>query len=54
MIRRVFIAVFIGIAGIVFSGCNTVSGAAKGASDGAKKDYEEAKKADVWLQDNLW
>jgi predicted small secreted protein len=36
------------------AGCNTVSDAAKGASAGAKKDYKEVKKADVWLQDNLW
>jgi predicted small secreted protein len=54
MIRRICIVFCICLAGIVFSGCNTVGGAAKGASDGAKKDYEQAKKADVWLQDNLW
>jgi predicted small secreted protein len=36
------------------SGCNTVSGAAKGASDGAKKDWEAAKKTDVWMKKNLW
>ncbi len=35
-------------------GCHTVGGAAKGASEGAKKDYQEMKKADAWLQENLW
>lgn len=35
---------------VLSSGCETV----KGASDGARKDYENAKKADKWMQDNLW
>jgi predicted small secreted protein len=54
MIRRLFIIVFLCIAGVCLAGCNTVGGAAKGASDGAKKDYEQAKKTDAWLQENLW
>ena len=39
---------------VFIEGCHTVSDAAKGASVGAKKDYKEVKKADVWLQDKLW
>ena len=36
------------------AGCHTVGGAAVGAADGAKKDYQQAQKADAWLQKNLW
>jgi predicted small secreted protein len=36
------------------SGCNTVYQASKGAAEGAKQDVENAKKADVWMQKNLW
>jgi len=54
MTRRLYAAMVIGLFSVCLCGCNTVGGAAKGASDGAKKDYEQAKKADVWLQDNLW
>ena len=32
------------------SGCHTVEGASKGA----QQDYEDAKKADEWMQKNLW
>lgn len=39
-------------------GCNTVykstKGAAQGAVEGAQQDYQEAKKADAWMQKNLW
>ncbi|MDD5730214.1 MAG: hypothetical protein PHN57_03690 [Candidatus Omnitrophica bacterium] len=36
------------------SGCETAKGAACGAQDGAKKDWENAKKTDAWLKKNLW
>jgi predicted small secreted protein len=36
------------------SGCNTVAGASKGAAEGAKKDYEDAKKADELMRKSLW
>jgi hypothetical protein len=39
---------------VLMAGCHTVAGVASGAAAGAQKDYKEAKKADVWLQDNLW
>ncbi|MFA5099844.1 MAG: hypothetical protein WC547_03050 [Candidatus Omnitrophota bacterium] len=43
---------------VLMAGCHTVAGtaagAAQGAAGGAQKDYNQAKKADVWLQDNLW
>lgn len=42
------------LACIIVSGCNTASGAAAGAAKGAQKDYETVKKADAWLQENLW
>jgi hypothetical protein len=39
---------------VLMAGCHTAAGAASGAAAGARKDYQEAKKADVWLQDHLW
>lgn len=39
---------------LLIAGCETVKGAFTGASDGAKKDWEAAKKADQWMRDNLW
>ena len=35
---------------VLISGCNTC----KGAAEGLSKDVEEAKKADTWIQKNLW
>ena len=35
---------------ILISGCETM----KGAFEGAKKDWDSAKKADQWLRKNLW
>ena len=35
---------------ILISGCETV----KGACEGAKRDWESAKKIDDWMQKNLW
>ena len=53
MSRTLMLAVLLSCA-VLMAGCHTVAGAASGAAVGAKKDYQEAKKADVWLQDNLW
>ncbi len=54
MTRKALLLLLLWCSSILCCGCNTVGGAAKGAADGAKKDYEEAKKADAWLQENLW
>lgn len=54
MKRSLVALVFICLLAVSACGCNTVGGAAKGASEGAKKDYQEMKKADAWLQENLW
>jgi len=39
-------------------GCNTMKGACKGASEGAKKDWDSTcnatQGADGWIQKNLW
>ena len=53
MSRALMFAVLLACA-LFIAGCHTVSDSAKGASVGAKKDYQEMKKADAWLQDNLW
>jgi predicted small secreted protein len=54
MINRAFL-LFILLAFVIsIGGCNTVSGAAKGAAEGAKKDYEAAKKTDSLMRENLW
>jgi len=43
------------LAAVLFlSGCETLKGSAKGACEGAKRDFENAQKIDAWLRDNLW
>jgi len=39
---------------ILISGCETIKGAFSGATDGAKKDWGQAKKIDDWMRKNLW
>ena len=39
---------------IFVGGCETLKGAGKGASEGAKKDWEKAQEVDVWMRKNLW
>jgi hypothetical protein len=51
---RILVLVALLLVVCVTAGCHTVGGAAVGAAEGAKKDYQQVKKADVWLQDNLW
>jgi len=53
MSRAFLLAVLLSCA-VLMAGCHTVAGAASGAAAGAQKDYQEAEKADVWLQKNLW
>lgn len=43
------------------AGCETCKGAANGfaatatgVADGAKKDWENARKIDAWMRKNLW
>jgi hypothetical protein len=42
----VLLTLFVG----VFSGCGTC----KGAAEGFKKDWESLKRADRWVQKNIW
>jgi len=39
---------------ILISGCETLKGGVQGATGGAKKDWEAAKRADEWMRKNLW
>ena len=39
---------------VVIAGCETMKGTAKGAAEGAKKDWQAAIKADEWIKKNLW
>ena len=39
---------------VLISGCETIKGAFTGAGDGARKDWEAAKKVDDWMRKNLW
>jgi len=54
MIRKAVLLSVVIVLAVVISGCNTVYRASKGAAEGAKQDLEEAKKADAWMQKNLW
>jgi predicted small secreted protein len=54
MIRKTVLLSALIIFVISITGCNTVYRASKGAAEGAKQDVEEAKKADAWMQKNLW
>lgn len=55
MIRsKVLLAIVFFSVGIFLSGCGTISGAAKGAAEGAKKDWQTANKLDDWIKENLW
>ena len=50
--KSLLIAVLTGVLFLV--GCETLKGAANGTTEGAKKDFEQAKKIDSWLRDELW
>jgi hypothetical protein len=53
MSKALMLAVLFACA-LFLAGCHTVSGAASGAAAGVPKDVEQVKKADAWLQKNLW
>ena len=50
---KAILTVIIGLA-FCLQGCSTFKGAAKGAAEGAKEDWSALKKADGWIQENLW
>lgn len=54
MIKKSILLFLVCIFMVIASGCNTVSKAAKGAGEGAKEDWENAKKTDDWMRKNLW
>jgi predicted small secreted protein len=54
MMKKAVMFLVLAAAMIAFSGCNTISGAAKGAKEGMKKDAQAFKKSDQWMQENLW
>lgn len=39
---------------ILISGCETIKGAFGGATDGARRDWEQARRIDDWMRKNLW
>ena len=39
---------------LLIAGCETIKGAFRGASEGAKKDWESAEEIDDWMRENLW
>ncbi|MCX7926934.1 MAG: hypothetical protein N2606_02200 [Candidatus Omnitrophica bacterium] len=51
---RVSVVFFVLIFSLLASGCHTIYHTSKGAVEGAKMDYEDAKKADDWIKKNLW
>jgi predicted small secreted protein len=50
--RVIFFSLLVFI--VLNAGCETLKGAATGAFEGAKKDWEVAKKVDNWMRENLW
>jgi predicted small secreted protein len=54
MIKKGAIFFILSVFLILVSGCETVKGAAGGASEGAKQDWDNAKKLDKKMQEVLW
>jgi len=48
--NRSFVIAALLLCVVAVSGCHTVAGAVAGAQE----DYKTVKKADAWLQKNLW
>lgn len=46
------LALFLGA--LLITGCQTIEGAWRGATEGAKEDWEQAKEVDKWMRENLW
>jgi len=54
MIKKGTIFFILSVFLILVSGCETLGGAAKGASEGAKTDWENIKKLDSRMREVLW
>ena len=54
MIKKGAIFFILSVFLILVSGCETLGGAAKGASEGAKTDWDNAKQLDKKMQEVLW
>jgi predicted small secreted protein len=48
--KKVFVLPVLLLVLILFTGCETI----KGAAEGAKKDWQALEKADDWMRKNLW
>ena len=51
--KTVIILLMFGLT-LFLQGCGTMKGVAKGATEGAKEDWEAIKKADSWMEENMW
>jgi len=54
MFKKVVAAIILCGCFFLLSGCETIKGTCKGASDGVKKDWSALKKIDLSLHDTLW
>jgi len=54
MIRKFFLLSILFVFIFLSCGCHTIVKGFNGACEGAKEDWAVAKKADAWVQDNLW
>jgi hypothetical protein len=54
MIKKGLVLFILSIFVFLSCGCETLKGVAQGATEGAMKDWEKAKKIDAWLQEHLW
>ena len=54
MVRKALVLCAACVVLMIASGCHTVYRASEGAAKGAQEDIEDAKKADAWMQKNLW
>jgi len=54
MIKKEVIFLIICAFLIFIAGCQTLTGAVKGACEGAKKDWAAIEGADDWMQENFW
>jgi predicted small secreted protein len=54
MLKKSMILFALSVFVILIAGCETVKGAAQGAAEGVKKDWQTAVKADAWVKKNLW
>lgn len=50
MIKKATVFLVFSVFLIFIGGCETI----KGAFEGAKKDWQAAKKTDDWMRENLW